>query len=94
MMVLIWVYVSIVKKKSYKTDSTHGTSNLHDHLKRCAKRPNQVIRQMLLRDTSKKDDGKQELHNHIFYQQLSRNELPIAIILHEYPLSIVNHIGF
>ena len=49
---------------------------------------------MLLRSGSKKNDGKQELHNHVFDQQQSCHEFASTIVLHEYPLSIVDHIGF
>ena len=67
---------------------------MHDHYKRYAKKPKQDIRQMLLQSGSKNNDGKQELHNYVFDQQQSRHELAPAIVLHEYPLSVVDHIGF
>ena len=67
-------------KKKYKIGSTHGTSTLHDHYKRCAKRPKQDIRQMLLRSGSKKNDSKQELHNYVFDQQQSRHECQSCFI--------------
>ena len=39
-------------------------------------------------------DGKVQFENFTFEQDVSRNELANAIILHEYPLSIVDHYGF
>ncbi|KAL0415434.1 UNVERIFIED_CONTAM: putative AC transposase [Sesamum latifolium] len=51
------------------------------------------IRQSFLK-ANQKVSGSQELGTHIFTQEDSRNELALMVILHEYPLNIVNHIGF
>ena len=66
-------------------------------MKICPKRKFQDIRDMnqnfLVRDQNKVDSMAGVNANH-FDQNVSRNELARMIILHEYPLSIVDHIGF
>ena len=42
----------------------------------------------------RKSDGKFQFGNFTFDQDVSRHELASAIILHEYPISIVDHVGF
>ena len=59
----------------------------------CPKRINVDIKQHLL-TAEKKSDGKIQFGNFTFDQDISRNELAKAIMLHEYPLSIVSHYGF
>ncbi|KAK3042015.1 hypothetical protein RJ639_001717 [Escallonia herrerae] len=39
-------------------------------------------------------NAKPELGNYTFDQEFARRELGSMIILHEYPLSIVDHVGF
>ena len=39
-------------------------------------------------------DGKVRFGNFTFDQDVSRNELASAIIMHEYPLSMVDRVGF
>ena len=51
------------------------------------------IRQQLLK-ARKTLDEKVQFENFTFDQDVSRNELANAIILHEYSLSIVDHYGF
>ncbi|KAA8526021.1 hypothetical protein F0562_007879 [Nyssa sinensis] len=42
----------------------------------------------------KKSEGQVEYRNFIFDQEVARRELSTMVILHEYPLSIVDHFGF
>ena len=81
-------------ERKLKANSKNGTKHLHEHLNRCPKRDNQDIRQTLLRANARISDGKTEYRSFIFDQELSRRELANAIILHEYPLAIVDHAGF
>ena len=78
---------------SLKASSKNETKHLHEHLARCVKRNNTDLRQQLLK-AGKTSDGKVQFGNFTFDQDVSRNELANAIILHEYPLSIVDHYGF
>ncbi|KAL0416920.1 UNVERIFIED_CONTAM: Zinc finger BED domain-containing protein DAYSLEEPER [Sesamum latifolium] len=43
---------------------------------------------------NKKLSGGEELMSHVFRQEESRRELATMVILHDYPLLIVEHIGF
>ena len=77
--------------------SKNGTKPLHDQLKICPRKNFKDIRDMkqkfLVRGQHNVDStaGVNAYH---FDQDESRKELTCMIILHEYPLSIVDHIGF
>lgn len=81
-------------KTKLKADPKNGTSTLKSHSQRCKKRRSVDIREQLQIATSKCVDGKMKLGNYTFDQEISRRELANAIVLHEYPLSIVDHVGF
>ncbi|XP_059635725.1 zinc finger BED domain-containing protein RICESLEEPER 2-like [Cornus florida] len=80
-------------KKKLVAEPSSGTSHLKQHLKRCVKRTNTDKRQKMIA-RSPNVDGSMQFGNFTFTQEVSRNELANAIVLHEYPLSIVEHIGF
>lgn len=40
------------------------------------------------------DGGTVSIENYTFDQEIARNELAAMIVLHEYPLSMVDHVGF
>ena len=80
-------------KGKLKADSKNGTKHLHVHIDRCMKRRNVDIRQQLLA-VERKGHGKVQIGGFTFDQEMSREKLARAIILHEYPLSIVDHVGF
>lgn len=69
--------------------SKNGTKHLHLHMKSCPRRKMTDIRQKIL--TGKL---KGELTSQAFDQQVARKDLAEMIILHEYPLSMVDHAGF
>ena len=77
--------------------SKNGTKNLHDHLKICPRKKCKDIRDMkqkiLVRDQHNMNSmaGVNAYH---FDQDETRKELARMIILHKYPHSIVDHIGF
>ena len=52
------------------------------------------IRQQVLIKQQNKVDGTVSLNNYQFDQARVRNKLARMVILHEYPLSMVDHIGF
>lgn len=82
-------------KTRFKTSPTYGTTHLRKHYdKSCKQKPRKMdIRQSFL-VSSMKGCSSQELSAHIFNQEESRNELAKMVILHDYCLSIVTHIGF
>lgn len=77
--------------------SSNGTSHLHDHLKICTLRKIKMgpktLAQSSLRFNSV-EGGKVSVDTYTFDPAVARRELAAMIILHEYPLSIVDHIGF
>ncbi|KAL7184808.1 hypothetical protein ACSBR2_026864 [Camellia fascicularis] len=84
-------------KKLYLGESRQGSSHLREHFKKCPKRIFKDIgdlRQQILVKEQKKADGKVSLNPYHFDQDISRKELANMVILHEYPLTMVEHIGF
>ncbi|KNA10033.1 hypothetical protein SOVF_148100 [Spinacia oleracea] len=79
----------------FSGNSKNGTSHLKDHLVlRCTKKHMKVdVRQKLLA-VNRRQDSSTRLENHVFNQEESRKELAHMVVLHEYPLSIVEHVGF
>lgn len=79
--------------------SSNGTRHLHDHLKICTLKKikmagqNKTLAQSSLRFNSQ-EGGKISVEKYTFDPQIARRELAAMIVLHEYPLSIVDHIGF
>ncbi|CAK8532154.1 unnamed protein product [Lathyrus sativus] len=75
--------------------SNDGTTHLKGHMESCPKKkllkPSDKGQTFL---TPKTMQGKQELSTRIYDAENAKKELVRAIILHEYPLSIVDHIGF
>ncbi|XP_050147522.1 zinc finger BED domain-containing protein RICESLEEPER 2-like [Malus sylvestris] len=67
----------------------NGTSHLRHHVTICPRRRQKKLKQTL---TQKVGDGKVELYT--FDQESARRALAQMIILHEYPLSMVEHVGF
>ncbi|KAM0906831.1 hypothetical protein ACQ4PT_016531 [Festuca glaucescens] len=74
-------------------DSKNGTSHLHAHLARCESRKANAWKQAKLKLT-KGEDGKVNVENYVFDQELCRKQLALMLCCHEYPLSIVDHAGF
>lgn len=84
--------------KKLSGETNHGTKHLHDHLKSCTLRKiktagNKTLSQSYLRFGST-DSGTVQVENYTFDQEVARKELAAMIILHEYPLSMVDHAGF
>ncbi|KNA11968.1 hypothetical protein SOVF_130160, partial [Spinacia oleracea] len=84
-------------KKALVGKSTSGTSHLKDHAKRCMKVSQTLdVKQQLLLANAQSKNGipTMSIGKFKFNQQISRNELVNMILMHEYPLAIVDHIGF
>jgi hypothetical protein len=87
--------------KRLRGTTKNGTKHLHDHLKICTLRKiktmvggiNKTFGQSSLRLNSQKG-GKVSVESYTFNQDKARKELAAMIILHEYPLCIVDHVGF
>ena len=84
--------------KKLSGETNHGTKHLHDHLKSCTLRKmkttgNKTLSQSCLRFGST-DSGTVQVENYTFDQEVARKELAAMIILHEYPLSMIDHAGF
>nr|KAJ0221048.1 hypothetical protein LSAT_V11C200064420 [Lactuca sativa] len=70
-------------------DPKNGTKHLLVHREKCIAKGQTGIRQKLLVSNSKTD-----LSTYVYNENDSRNALAKMVILHEYPLSIVDHVGF
>jgi hypothetical protein len=78
--------------------TSNGTRHLHDHLKICTLKKiklsgNKTLAQSSLRFGASKSDAI-SVENYTFDQNTARKELCSMIVLHEYPLSMVDHAGF
>lgn len=76
-------------KKLLGGDPKNGTTHLHDHMGLCKFRNQTDIRQKFLTSNL-----KSELSTYVFNEKDGRNDLAKLVALHEYPLSIVDHVGF
>lgn len=75
--------------------SKNGTTHLRDHFERCPRRTVRDIRQsILVKEQKKADGGSSYLSNYVFDPDTSRRDLAEMIIVHEYPLTMVEHRGF
>ena len=83
--------------KLYLGDSSQNTTHLRNHLARYPRMKFKDIRDMqqqVLIKQQNKVDGTMSLNTYQFDQARVRNKLARMVILHEYPLSMVDHIGF
>nr|AAP53984.1 hAT family dimerisation domain containing protein [Oryza sativa Japonica Group] len=75
-------------------ESRNGTKHLLDHIKTCKSRQ---ARKGLTQSNLKMGidaEGRVTVGKYVFDQEVARKELALMICLHEYPLSIVDHVGF
>lgn len=80
-------------KKQFRGDSGCGTSHLKNHyMNKHNNKAGGNIRQKLL--AGKLNKTHPELASYSFNHDASKKELAKAIVMHEYPLSIVEHVGF
>ncbi|KAJ9541894.1 hypothetical protein OSB04_028400 [Centaurea solstitialis] len=81
-------------KKKLVGGSRDGTTHLRDHLKSCARRGCRDMRQQVLRMGQKKTGGQANLACLNFNPEKSRKDLAEMVIVHEYPLVMVEHHRF
>jgi hypothetical protein len=83
--------------KHLSASSTNGTKHLHTHLRGCTLRKvklnGKTMAQASLR-FGRTDAGAVTVENYTFDQETARSELSSMIVLHDYPLSMVDHVGF
>lgn len=78
-------------------DTKNGTKHLHDHLSKCPRRRSNKVSKPTPSKCTKDTDQEPtvaSLESSTFSQDVARMELARMIILHEYPLSIMEHYGF
>ena len=75
-------------------ETKDGTSHLHAHLTTCAFRQTTTAWKQAKLKLTKAEDGKVNVENYIFDQELCMKELALMICRHEYPLAMVEHVGF
>lgn len=80
-------------KTKLSAEKNHGTSHLHDHLKSCLYKRQRKVDQAMLNPT-RSTDGSTKIGTYSFDPDNARRELGNMIILHEYPLAMVDHVGF
>ncbi|XP_063938009.1 zinc finger BED domain-containing protein RICESLEEPER 1-like [Daucus carota subsp. sativus] len=79
--------------KQLKGDSGSGTTHLKNHyVKKHKQKPQESIRQKLLSSNFNKDHPQLAAYN--FNQEAAKTELAKMIDMHEYPLCIVDQVGF
>jgi hypothetical protein len=78
--------------------TSNGTNHLHDHLKICQLRKIKLVGTKRLVQPHLRFGataaGAISVENYTFDQDTARKALATMIILHEYPLSMVDHTGF
>jgi len=77
--------------------SKNGTNHLKCHLKTCVLKKIKLNGQTMVQSGlrfNRTDAGIVSVENYTFDQDIARAELSAMIVLHEYPLSMVDHVGF
>jgi len=74
-------------------ESKQGTSHLMAHFRCCKLRTTRDIKQAFLK-TEKTGSETIVVGNYVFSQEAARCALVKMIVLHEYPMSMVDHMGF
>ena len=80
--------------KKLSATTRNGTNHLRTHVKICIyrKKPGDKVQTNLRFAATEK--GAMAVENYVFDQEVARKALYSMIVLHEYPLSIVDHHGF
>jgi hypothetical protein len=90
--------MSAASGSSIKNSCSNGTCNLHDHLKICQLRKIKLTGMKKLAQPQLRFGTTTawviSVENYTFDQDTARKALATMIILHEYPLSMVDHTGF
>ena len=78
-------------------ETRNGTSHLLAHNETCAYSKAELNGKKMAQSSLRfaaKDGCKVSLENYVFDQEFARKALVDMIILHEYPLCMVDHVGF
>ncbi|KAM0923387.1 hypothetical protein ACQ4PT_005571 [Festuca glaucescens] len=75
-------------------ETKDGTSHLRAHLATCPARQTTTAWKQAKLKLTKGEDGKVNVENYVFDQELCRKQLALMLCCHEYPLAIVDHAGF
>ena len=81
-------------------ETRQGTKHLHDHIKTCKLHTVRGLKQSILKTVAQSSSsigGMSEslaVGYNTFNQDVARKELAKMIVLHEYPISMVEHGGF
>lgn len=90
-----WFAICIWCHNQLKACTKNGTNHLHRHLKFCRSRQvTKGLKQTTLKLSQNPHDITVTLEKIDFDQEVARKQLALMIIIHEYPLSIVEHPGF
>ena len=82
-------------KRKYVGHGKSGTSHLKDHVKACFVKKCQDNKQKFLTPGVMMGEGKKgNIQTYNYNPKFARKQLAYLIIMHEYPLSMVDHIGF
>ncbi|KAH9684650.1 hypothetical protein KPL70_013634 [Citrus sinensis] len=79
-------------KNALVARSSDGTKHLHDHLKTCQVKKEIEATEFPLAKKAAGEKGKTAVETH-FDPDVTRRKMARAIVMHEYPLSIVEHQG-
>jgi hypothetical protein len=83
--------------KKLSGTTRNGTNHLRLHLKSCVQKKIKLNGKTMAQATlrfGKTDAGTVSVENYTFDPDIAREELSAMIVLHEYPLSMVDHVGF
>ena len=83
--------------KKFSGVSRNGTNHLRLHLKSCVLKKVKLNGQSMVQTSmrfNRTDAGTISVENYTFDQDIARQALSAMIVLHEYPLSMVDHVGF
>lgn len=81
--------------KHLSGETRNGTTHLKNHLAVCQDRASRKgLNQSTLELSANPQDGTVTLKNCVFDHDAARKELALMIVVHEYPLSMVDHVGF
>ena len=82
-------------KKYLGGETRNGTTHLKNHIAECQDRATRKgLTQSTLKLSANPQDGTVTLEKYVFDQDVARKELALMIIVHEFPLSMVDYVGF
>lgn len=83
---------AIIVEKTWRRHK-NGLKHLHDHYAICPQKKRQDIRHELLK-SKVEVRGKWSFGTYVYDQEVERRKMATIIMMHEYPLKMVDHIVF